>query len=314
MLIASEGMDVVLPDLHDVRAFCAVVDLGSITAASKVLRETKGSVSRRLVRLERTLGVALVRRSPRLVQPTDEGLAYRTRAGRVLEALDDARREIEHAGSAPRGTLRVTAPPDLAVDLLAPIVARFVEKYPEVHVEMLVTERVLDFDANQLDVALRPGVTLTDSSLIAHRLSEVRWIFVATPAYLAAHPAPKEFNDLATHRLLLFGPQERMLAELARRGRKQAVAWGPPAVFSTDGNFVRRAALADGGVALLPTPVVNDDVRDGRLVALLPGFTGIPRFSLYLLHPPSRFVAPKVKAFHEFLVASLQACDGRAKG
>ncbi len=306
-------MDSPLPDLHDLRAFCAVVDHGSITAAAKMLRETKGSVSRRLVRLERTLGVALVRRSPRLVQPTEEGIAYRNRAARVLEALDDARREIEHAGNAPRGTLRITAPPDLAVDLLAPMVARFLEQYPEVRVEMLVTERVLDFDAHQLDVALRPGVSLADSSLIAHKLSEMRWVFAAAPSYLAAHPAPAEFGDLAAHRLLLFGPQERMLAEIAHRGRKREVEWAPPALHSTDGNVVHRAALAGGGVALLPSPVVNDDLRTGRLVALLPGFTGFPKISLYLLHPPSRFVAPKVKAFQAFLTAALKDCASQAK-
>ena len=118
------------PEILELRAFCKVVDLGSITAAAKALGESKGNVSRRLTRLERGLGVALVRRSPRLVQATEDGLAYRMRVGRILELLDDASAAVQRAHGAPSGHLRVTAPIDLGLSIVAPLVTGFVERFP----------------------------------------------------------------------------------------------------------------------------------------------------------------------------------------
>src|SRR4051812_32831093 len=109
-----------IADLQDLRAFCQVVDLGSITAAAKALGETKGSVSRRLTRLERALGVVVVQRSPRRVQATEDGIAYRARVGRALELLDDAAVQVQQARTAPHGHLRITAATDIGLSVVAP--------------------------------------------------------------------------------------------------------------------------------------------------------------------------------------------------
>jgi DNA-binding transcriptional LysR family regulator len=303
-------------DLRDVRAFCAVVDLGSITAAAGVLGESKGNVSRRVSRLERALGVALVRRGPRSVQPTDEGVVYRTRVRDALELFDQAASAVADARTEPRGKLRVTAPTDLAIGLFAPIVARFVEAHPAVRVEMLATDRTLDVEAQQIDVALRVGAALRDSSLIAHRLIEMDLGLFASPAYLERAGAPRRFEDLARHRVLALAAMgDPLRVPLARRGtrRPRASEALRPAI-SGDGAFVRETALAGAGIAILPTIIVRRDVEEGALVHVLPRECADERerVPVTLLHPRVLSGSPKVRAFRDFLVAAL-APDARRR-
>jgi DNA-binding transcriptional LysR family regulator len=295
------------PDLHDLRAFCRVADLGSITAAAKALGETKGSVSRRLTRLERALGVTLLRRSPRLVQTTDDGAAYRARVGRVLELLDEANSRAQHARVVPSGHLRVTAPFDLAVSVFGGIVAGFVERYPDVTVEMLLTEAFLDFDANQIDVALRATGSLPDSSLIAHRLAPIDAGLFATPAYLEKHGRPRRVDDLQKHRMLVFrGVRGAATLSLRKRDDDKPVRVRVnAAVTATDFTFCKSAALADGGIAMLPTLIARREVDEGRLVPVLRDYVLIEA-SLYLVHPAARFLLPKVRVFRDWVVAAFQ--------
>jgi len=293
-------------DLMDLRAFCLVVDLGSVTAAAKTLGETKSSVSRRLTRLESRVGVTLVRRSTRLVQPTEEGARYRLRVGRALELLEDATSELQESHAAPRGLLRITAPQDLATIVLAPHLARFTERFPEVKVELLLTEQALDFDAHQLDIALR--ATLRDSSLIAHKLMDLGMAFVASPAYLAQHRAPRAPEELEHHRLLLMiAPGGHMTLNLVRQAEEKASASVRlrPDVLARDGAFLRQVALAGGGIALLPDVLVQQDIAEKRLVRLLPDYRAELNAKLYLLHPAMHFVPPKVRAFRDFMIEAL---------
>ena len=302
-------------DLADLRAFCLVVDLGSITAAAKTLGETKGSVSRRLSRLERALGVELLRRSPRLVQATEDGVAYRSRVGRILELLDEANTQAQHARVAPSGHLRVTAPLDLGVTILAPIVAGFTEKHPDVSIELLLTEDFLDFDAHQIDVALRATSTLQDSSLVAHRLENVEARLFAAPAYLEKNGAPKRPEDLSKHRLMLFrATRGNAILTLRKRGDEKRVRLRlHAAISSSDFSFNREATLAGGGIAVLPTLVVRRDVEEGRLVPVLKDYVAFEA-AIYLVHPASRFPSPKVRAFREYVLEAfaVPARRGRA--
>jgi DNA-binding transcriptional LysR family regulator len=295
-------------DLLDLRAFCLVVDLGSVTGAAKTLGETKSSVSRRLTRLESSLGVTLVRRSTRLVQPTEEGSRYRLRVGRALELLEDATSELQEAHAAPRGLLRITAPQDLATLVIAPHLARFSERFPEVKVELLLTEKALDFDAHQLDIALRASGALRDSSLIAHKLMELEMAFVASPAYLAQHRAPRGPDELEHHRMLLMmAPGGHLTVNLIRPGEEKASASVRlrPDVLARDGAFLRQVALAGGGIANLPDVLVQQDLAEKRLVRVLPGYRVDLNARLYLLHPAMHFIPPKVRAFRDFMLQAL---------
>lgn len=308
-------------DVADLRAFCLVADLGSITAAAKTLGETKGSVSRRLARLEQRLGVSLVRRSPRLVQPTEDGLAFRQRVGQALEQLDEATAAVQHTNAMPRGKLRVTAPADLAVRLIAPLLAQFTALYPEVQVEMLLTDKRLDFDGEQLDVAFRAAASLGDSTLIVRKLLELEPLLVAAPAYLETHKAPREPDDLAEHRMLLFrasGGSSVTMTRINDRKRGEPLKSAADAkstvtvrvrgdVLANDGELLREVALAAGGIAMLPKVFVDRELAQKRLVPVLRGWRVEWGTALYLLHPPRQFLPAKVRAFRDFMVEALAA-------
>jgi DNA-binding transcriptional LysR family regulator len=292
------------PDVRDLRAFCLVVDLGSVTAAASRLQETKGSVSRRLSRLEESLGVSLLRRSPRIVQPTEDGAAYRARIGRVLELLDDAGSEVRGARDAPRGNLRVTAPNDLAVSMLGPVLARFVERFPEVTVDMLLTEKRLDFDSEQIDVAFRASAALEDSSLVAHKLRDLDGRLFASRAYLKKHGAPAAPEDLASHRVLVMGALRAARTIPLRRASDTTPSQAPirVAMSASDAAFVREVAVAGAGIAVLPSEIVERDVEQGRLVPVLADhlcFSG----TLHLVHQGARFLPPKVRAFRDHVLS-----------
>ncbi|MGK3989452.1 LysR family transcriptional regulator [Sorangium sp. So ce136] len=291
-------------ELVDLRAFCLVVDLGSITAAAKTLGETKGSVSRRITRLEHALGVELLRRSPRRVQATEDGLAYRMRVGRALELLEDANVAVQQARARPSGHLRVTAPFDLGLSILAPLSAGFAERFPEISLEMVLTEALLDFDAHQIDVALRATASLPDSSLIAHRLQHIEVGLFAAPAYLRKHGPVRRPADLEAHRLLLSQTTRghATIALEARDGRERAEIRVRAAISASDFSFCREVALAGAGIALVPEVNVRSDLDAKRLVPVLKDHAISGGAPLYLVHPGTRFLPPKIRAFRDYLL------------
>jgi DNA-binding transcriptional LysR family regulator len=291
------------PDVADLRAFCAVVDRGSITVAAKTLGETKGSVSRRLTRLERIVGVTLLRRSPRLVQPTEDGAAYRLRVGRVLELLDEAHAQLQHASEQPHGHLRITAPYDLATSVFAPHLAAFSQRYPDISLELLLTDALLDFDADQVDVALRAAATLQDSSLIARKLVDLEGALFASPEYLARSGTPTNPSALEQHRLLVVhAPRGVASFSIHKRGAKRRRRLRLRAAISaSDYGFCRSVALAGAGIAVLPSPVALGDVEAGTLVPVLSDYV-LFEASTYLVYPATKFLPHKVKVFRDFMV------------
>ncbi|KYF60499.1 LysR family transcriptional regulator [Sorangium cellulosum] len=280
------------------------MDLGSITAAARTLGETKGSVSRRITRLEHALGVELLRRSPRRVQATEDGLAYRMRVGRALELLEDANAAVQQARAKPSGHLRVTAPFDLGLSLLAPLSAGFAARYPEISVEMLLTEALLDFDAHQIDVALRATASLPDSSLIAYRLQHIEMGLFAAPAYLRKHGPVRRPEDLAGHRLLLAQTTRghATIALQARDGGDRAELRVRAAIAASDYSFCREVALAGAGIALVPAVNVRSDLDAKRLVPVLKDHAIDGAAPLYLVHPGTRFLPSKIRAFRDYLL------------
>lgn len=297
--------------LADLRAFCLVVDLGSITVAAKRLGETKGSISRRLSRLEEKLEVLLVRRSPRLVQATEQGLAYRLSVGRALEQLDDAHRGLAHARSVPSGSLRVTAPYDLGEAVFAPLVAAFSARYPKIAVEMILTEHILDFDQHQIDVALRASTQLRDSALIAHKLYQVDAGFYAAPSYLKNHRAPRRPDELVKHPLLLRAERAHQVI-LLRRGDETVSLRLKPVISASDFSFLREVAIAGAGIAWLPTLLVVRQLGDKRLRRVLPEWIEDRRPQVFLVHQAQQFLPEKTRVFRDFMLkaSSTRLADG----
>lgn len=299
------------PELRDIRAFCALVDLGSLTATGRLFGETKGAVSRRIARLERALGVSLLRRYPRRVVPTDEGTRYRQQVGEAVEAVDAAGVAVRQGRSDPRGLLRVTAPADLGVALLAPLLAKFLDVHPELRLELVLTDQVLAFDAHQIDVAVRVGERLRDSSLVAHRLCTLEGQLFAAPTYLKKHGTPRSLAELATHRVFkLHAPSaaQRMPRLVDRSGATAPALTEIPIAATVDAAVGRELALAGAGVALLPNVIALPERRTGRLVKVLPDLFMTERTGLFILHPPGRSPAG-TRAFREFLRAALAGAN-----
>lgn len=287
--------------LDDLQAFCAVVDHGSITAAARHLGETKGSVSRRVSRLEGALDVKLLERQGRRARPTDEGLVYRRRIGEALHAIDDANAEMRALQREPRGHLRVTAVPGFVTGRIARAVAAFREAYPGITVEMLFTQALLSFERDDIDCAIR-GVSgrLADSSLIAHALPLPRPCLVAAPDYLERSGRPQHPSDLERHTLLL-APIAGLTRRFSwRRGEETLEVGLRGDVLSHAGPFLQACARAGAGIALTSEDASAHDRATGRLVAVLPDWQLVAPAHLYLIHS-GRPIAPKVKLFTRFV-------------
>jgi len=301
-------------DVLDLRAFCSIVDLGSITAAARSLGETKGSVSRRLSRLEDKVGVRLVRRSSRLVEATPKGAAFRLEVARALEVLDSALAMAREDREVAKGHIRVTAPFDVGVGLFAPLIARFRAKHPEVSVEVILTETVLDFAAHRIDVAFRAASALPDSSLIAHRLEDIVIGLYATPTYLDKHGTPKAPADLASHPILArkstHGRTSLTLHRDAPGKPSTTTLRVPAAITASDFAFCREAALADAGIAMLPSLTVRADIEHRRLVPVLSEYD-LGHATLYLVHANSRVVSPAVRAFRDHVLGEYASTANR---
>lgn len=292
-------------DLSDLRAFAAVTDLGSITAAARALGETKGSVSRRIRRLEAALGVELLSRTPRKVRTTEDGLRFRQRLGRALELLDAATAEVQHQGGVPSGHLRVTAPFDLSIHVFAPIVVELRRRYPEISVDIVMTSAMLDFEKEQIDVALRATGALPDSSLIAHKLADASSALYASPDYVARQGAPKHPKELLEHPLIVVrsqrGSAQLALEHVASGKRVEHVVHAP--ITSSDFTFSRQVALTGGGIAVVPCLLADGDEERGLLVRILPEWVAMPA-ALFLVYPAARFLPAKVRVFRDLLLAS----------
>jgi DNA-binding transcriptional LysR family regulator len=249
--------------------------------------------------------VALLRRTPRQVQPTEDGADYRRRVGEALELLHEAATVVRHAHSIPSGHLRVTAPFDLATGIFGPLVTRFTERYPQISVELVLSDAVLDFHRAQVDVALRASSVLRDSSLIAHKLVDIAGVLVASPAYLSEHGSPAQPKDLAGHRLVVLRG-DRGLASLTlhhHRSKQTHRLRLRSAIIASDYAFSREAALAGAGIAEMPDLLARRDFEQRNLVRVL-GNHFVFEGAVHLVYPASRFQPAKVVAFRDFLLES----------
>lgn len=296
-----------LPELDDLVTFLRVAELGTITAAATRLGVPKSTVSRRLTRLEEKLGVSLVARTTRKLSLTDEGSAYRERAGAALASLVEATAAVREQSEVPRGHLRVTAPVDLGEAALATVVAKMACSYPEVTVEVLLTDRPLDLVAEAIDVAVRAAPSLPDSSLIARRVASTDMHLFASPTYLERYGVPKQPKELASHELLLLHAQQgRGVLRLAGADDREFELDVRARVGANDFGFLRRCAIEGAGIAPLPSVVTSEATLAGTLVRVLPEYRA-GRGVLFVAHPAGRLLSAKVRAFREMLISHLEA-------
>jgi len=292
--------------LDELATFVRVVDAGSIAGAARQLGVPKSTVSRRISRLEDRLGVRLLQRTTRSMRATAEGQSLYQRAAGPLADLENATSAVADAGDTPRGLLRITAPVDFG-RLFAPVVADFMRKYPEVSVDVDLTGRKVDLVAEGFDLAVRGG-NLEDSSLIARKLSVVELQLFASPAYLAEHGTPKKAADLEGHECILFRASGDTKEWTFAGGKKAEAVQVSGRLRSSEFAFIRTACIAGAGIARMPSHLGAIDVRDGRLIRVLPK-RYCNRGGISLMYPSARHLPAKARAFRDHLIATFESAS-----
>lgn len=292
------------PGLDELATFLAIAAAGSLTAAARRLGLPKSTVSRRLSRLEEKLGVQLVQRTTRHFSLTEAGLGYQERIARTFAGLEEANAAVREEQETPRGHVRLTAPVDLALARLAPVVAEFTARYPQTSVELILTERNVDLIGEGIDLALRAASSLPDSSLVAKRLMSIDLILVASPSYLEARGRPQTLADLAHHRLVArAAPQERPSLRLRGPEGETTLAI-EAAIVASDFSFVTKVIAEGGGIGAVPSLVAASELRAGVLERVLPTYDG-GAATLFVLHGGGRLLPAKVRALRDLLVERL---------
>jgi DNA-binding transcriptional LysR family regulator len=260
----------------EMAVFVRVVEEGGFSAAARALALTPSAVSKLIGRLEARLRVRLMHRTTRTFSLTHEGVAFYQRAARILREIEEAEEAVSRVNAAPRGALRVSAAVAFATYQLVPLLPEFFERYPEVHLELSVTDRVIDLVEDGVDVALRIGARI-DSSLISRRLADDHRIICATPGYLQRRGTPQQPSDLMQH---------------------DCLAW----IGNQGGEALYQTIAAGLGIGRIAEFRVADDIRAGRLLPLLQGQHREDPLPIHAVYPHRRHLLPKVRVFVDYLL------------
>lgn len=286
--------------LASLRAFVKVVESGSFAEAGRQMRLSRSAISKYVGDLEESLGVQLLNRTTRHASPTENGQMYFERAVVILSDVDAADQAVTQLQSAPRGLLRVNAPMSFGTMRLGPALADFMTKYPDLQVQLVLSDDLLDPVQDGFDVTLRIA-ELESSSLIARKIVPVPRRVCASPDYLKRHGTPLHPQDLRDHISLTYG--FLLTGNQWKLTGSDGVHWIQPAwsLCANNAEVLRDVAVKGNGIALIPEFIVADALKDGSLQAVLANYSA-PPLTLYAVYPPTRHLAVKVRLFIDFLV------------
>jgi len=292
--------------LSDIAVFVQVVESRSFTAAAERLGLSRPAVSKYITRLEHRLQAQLLSRTTRRLNLTEVGQAFYERCRRGLSEIEAAEDEVSRLQEAPRGVLRINTPMSFGILHIAPALHDFQQHYPELSVDMNLDDRQVDLIEEGFDLAIRIA-ELPESSLVARRLATCKHVVCASPEYLKRHGTPRVPDDLREHNAIAYQYQDSPLV------------WQ---FLSADGNHInvpvsgtlrmnnsialREALLAGAGITLTPSFIVGPDIQAGRLQAVLSDYRTL-ELSIYAVYPQRRFLAPKVRAFIDYMAERLRA-------
>ncbi len=289
--------DTRIDSLPALMAFSRVVATGSLSAAAREMDLPLSVISKRLAHLEKSVGVRLIQRTTRRQTLTEEGALFHARVVRILDEIEQAEALLSQRRQEVSGLLRVTAPGQLGRQTIAPLIADFQRLHPQLAVQLELTDAVVDLVEGGLDLAVRFG-SLADSSLIARPLAPNFRVLCASPAYLKLHGTPKHPHDLMSHRCILIGDQRR--GEWRFEGDESVAVRIDAAIVTNDGEAAHRLALADAGIAVKSIWDVGDDILAGKLRRVLPQHS-MSAAPLHAIYPHSQHLAPRVRAFVDYL-------------
>ncbi len=288
-------------DMFDsMRAFTKVVDSNGFAAAARAMGLSRSVVNKSVIRLENELGTQLLRRSTRKVTPTETGLAFYDRCVQILGDVDEAIASVKELQEYPTGNLRVNAPMSFGTQHLAPVIADFMEQFPDVHVEIVLNDRFVDPIEEGFDITMRIAEPQYTTSLITHEIVTANRALCASPDYLERAGEPTSPQDLRNHRCLQYG-YSGSLHQWRLTGPDGEHAWPIRCqMWSNNGDVLKSAALNNQGIALLPTFIVGEALQNGTLRTILPDYRPSD-LMLAAMYPRHRHLSAKVRLFIDML-------------
>ena len=286
------------------RVFVQVVDSGSFARAAEVLDLSNAVVTRQVAALERHLGARLLNRTTRRMSLTDAGEEFHARCRSILEQFAEAEAVASRGARSPVGLLRLSAPLSYGISHLAPVLARFRQRYPQLRLDVDLSDRLVDLANEGIDVALRIATRL-DPGIVSRRIATLDAVVCASPDYLRRRGLPREPAELAGHDTLGFsylwaGDEWPFTAPDGRREHIRV----HPEVHSSNGELLRELAIAGGGIILQPRFIVEEALQRGALVPILESYRSL-ELTLHAVYLSHRYLPSKVRVFIDFLVDAL---------
>lgn len=291
-----------MDQLNAMRAFVRVVEVGTFTRAAELLDLPKPTVTKLIQQLEAHLHAQLLNRTTRRVTVTMDGAAYYERALRVLGEIDELDQSMTSSQARPSGRLRIDVSASFATDIILPALPGFHARYPEIQIDMGLSDRPADLIGENLDLAVRAG-EIEDQSLIARRIGEMMLITCATPGYLAKHGTPQHPRDLEDGHLAIGyrrAGTSRIMPFTFASAKETIEIQGNHIVSLNDGTGYVAAGLAGLGVMQVPTFMAMAHIASGRLVPVLTDWCTRPK-PLHIIYPPNRHLSNKVRVFVDWL-------------
>jgi DNA-binding transcriptional LysR family regulator len=285
--------------IADLEIFARVVTAGSMSAAGRELGLSPAVVSKRISHLETRLGTRLFHRTTRQLQLTETGRGFYERVLNILATVHEAEAFVSSGHERAGGTLKITAPTSFSRMHIAPYLGSFLKQYPDLSVEIIATDHMMDIVREGIDVAIRIS-ELDDSSMVARKLAPCHRIFCASPAYLKEFGTPKKLTDLSSHKVIV----------------ENNVTWrlqGPEGVTSlkltgeikTNSSEIVHQALVSGcGVAFRSTWQIRDELLEKKLIPILPEYREAPGIAIYAVYPDKQFIPARLRVFVDFLAAT----------
>ena len=280
--------------------FVAVVESGSITAASERLNIAKSAVSRRLKDLESYLGVQLFHRTTRKLSLTNSGEGFYQRCVRVLEDVVESEAEVSQSQTDLIGGIKIAVPQSFGLLHIGPVLHSFLDAYPAINFTVDFSDRRVDVIEEGFDLAIRIG-HLDDSSLISRRLGSIRHQICASPDYLEKHGTPHTLGDLQHHQVLAYSLPRNAdkLTVFDKSGTPESIQL-KPYLKSSAGEFLRDMAISGAGVTRLPSFFLQDSIQSGALVPVLTQYSKFET-NIYAIYPPTRHLSKRVRTLIDFL-------------
>lgn len=300
-------------DMNHLRIFERVATRGSFSKAARDLGLPRSNVSRAILKLEESLGVRLIERSTRQMRLTSAGQVLQLRVAPAMSGAADAVKYVQEMAAAPAGPLRISAGIGLGINVLGDALPRFLDRYPDIRLDLHLESKLVDLLAEDIDVALRFGA-LQDSSLISRRLGVLPRMLCAAPSYLAARGSPTRPEDLARHRIVDMPTPDGRPRSLRLSGADELVSVNlTPTVTVDEVLTLHRLVRGGAGIGVISCYLCEPEIESGQLVHVLPEWS-VSAVPLLLVFPSRRDLAPAVRAFADFMVEIEAEAPWRREG